>query len=547
MAINFPSNPTVNQTYTATHINLHGTVVSGDKDYVTFTVGVLPITALYLSKYISVDNKAFFAIQQGPQFTAGNNVTLMTVYGHFGPAVVGKTVGNNVLGSVVLTANTTYTMWIQQTGASLTEYAFSTDPTFSGSVLPSDYSDNPLAPTSITYTPSGSTWIWNGVTWNIRPPGSNLDDLADVDVISATNGQVLYYNGTTRLWEPLSLTSSFNGGSIGNALTILNSTASGDYQSGALIVSGGVGVAGAIRTNSSITAGSSIASGTTITAATGLTVTAGGAAITGNSTVTGTLDITSTTVLRTRAELRFNDTDNSNHVGFRAPNNLTANTTYQLPATDGTSGQVLTTNGLGVLSWSTGSGGGGGASNPPGGNTGNIQFNDNGSFGGVTNLTYDQLTDTLSAVNITFSGTVDGSSTGAITNIAELSFVGQLQAITTVSDDPLLANNASTSITTEAAVKGYVDTAIALTAPLADPTFTGTVGGITNSMVGLGNVENTALSTWAGSSSITTVGTLTDLSVAGNISVPTIPSQTTHATNKKYVDTRAIAMSIALS
>ena len=110
-----------------------------------------------------------------------------------------------------------------------------------------------------------------------------------------------------------------------------------------------------------------------------------------------------------------------------------------------------------------------------------------------------------------------------------------------------MANNASTSITTEAAVKGYVDTAIALTAPLADPTFTGTVGGITNSMVGLGNVENTALSTWAGSSSITTVGTLTDLSVAGNISVPTIPSQTTHATNKKYVDTRAIAMSIALS
>jgi hypothetical protein len=66
-------------------------------------------------------------------------------------------------------------------------------------------------------------------------------------------------------------------------------------------------------------------------------------------------------------------------------------------------------------------------------------------------------------------------------------------------------------------------------------------------MVGLGNVENTALSTWTGSSSITTVGTLTNLSVAGNISVPTTPSQTTHATNKRYVDTRAIAMSIALS
>jgi len=549
MAINFPSNPTVNQTYTATHINMHGTVVSGDIDYVTFTVGSLPITALYLSKYIGVDAIAFFAIQQGSQFTAGNNVAQMTVYGHFGPGVAGKAVGNNILGSVVLSANTTYTMWIQQTGVNLTEYAFSTDPTFSGSVLPSDYSDNPLVPTAITYTPSGSTWIWNGVTWNIRPLGSNLDDLADVDVLSVTNGQVLYYNGTTRLWEAFSLTSSFNGGGISNALSILDTTPSGNYQSGALIVAGGVGVAGAIRTNSSITSGSSIASGTTVTAATGLNVTTGGAAITGNSTVTGTLGITSTTTLTTRAELRFNDIDNTNYIGFRAPTNLTTNTTYQLPAADGTSGQLLTTNGLGVLTWSTvsGGGGGGGTSNPPGGTTGSIQFNDNGVFGGVNGLTFDQLTDTVSAFNITASGTIDGGATGVITNIASIALVGQVDPITAVSDDITLANNASTSITTESAVKGYVDTGLSLKATTDSPTFTGTVSGIDSTMVGLGNVENTALSTWTGNNSITTVGTLTNLSVAGNISVPTTPSQTTHATNKRYVDSRAIAMSIALS
>jgi hypothetical protein len=528
---------------------MHGTVVSGDIDYVTFTVGSLPITALYLSKYIGVDAIAFFAIQQGSQFTAGNNVAQMTVYGHFGPGVAGKAVGNNILGSVVLSANTTYTMWIQQTGVNLTEYAFSTDPTFSGSVLPSDYSDNPLVPTAITYTPSGSTWIWNGVTWNIRPLGSNLDDLADVDVLSVTNGQVLYYNGTTRLWEAFSLTSSFNGGGISNALSILDTTPSGNYQSGALIVAGGVGVAGAIRTNSSITSGSSIASGTTVTAATGLNVTTGGAAITGNSTVTGTLGITSTTTLTTRAELRFNDIDNTNYIGFRAPTNLTTNTTYQLPAADGTSGQLLTTNGLGVLTWSTvsGGGGGGGTSNPPGGTTGSIQFNDNGVFGGVNGLTFDQLTDTVSAFNITASGTIDGGATGVITNIASIALVGQVDPITAVSDDITLANNASTSITTESAVKGYVDTGLSLKATTDSPTFTGTVSGIDSTMVGLGNVENTALSTWTGNNSITTVGTLTNLSVAGNISVPTTPSQTTHATNKRYVDSRAIAMSIALS
>ena len=35
-------------------------------------------------------------------------------------------------------------------------------------------------------------------------------------------------------------------------------------------------------------------------------------------------------------------------------------------------------------------------------------------------------------------------------------------------------------------------TALAAKAPLASPTFTGTVSGITKSMVGLGNVNNTA-------------------------------------------------------
>jgi hypothetical protein len=46
--------------------------------------------------------------------------------------------------------------------------------------------------------------------------------------------------------------------------------------------------------------------------------------------------------------------------------------------------------------------------------------------------------------------------------------------------------------TSALATKSYVDTADALKAPLASPTFTGTVSGITATMVGLGNVDNTA-------------------------------------------------------
>ena len=53
-------------------------------------------------------------------------------------------------------------------------------------------------------------------------------------------------------------------------------------------------------------------------------------------------------------------------------------------------------------------------------------------------------------------------------------------------------------------------------APLASPAFTGTVTGISKAMVGLGNVENTTLSTWAGSGNITTLGTVTSGSAPAN-------------------------------
>jgi len=49
--------------------------------------------------------------------------------------------------------------------------------------------------------------------------------------------------------------------------------------------------------------------------------------------------------------LRFADTDSSNYVAFKSPATVASNVTWTLPATDGTSGQVLSTNGSGVLSW----------------------------------------------------------------------------------------------------------------------------------------------------------------------------------------------------
>jgi hypothetical protein len=62
--------------------------------------------------------------------------------------------------------------------------------------------------------------------------------------------------------------------------------------------------------------------------------------------------------LGAQRELRFEDADSSAYVGFKSPATVTTNLVWTLPATDGTAGQVLSTNGSGILSWGAGGGGG---------------------------------------------------------------------------------------------------------------------------------------------------------------------------------------------
>jgi hypothetical protein len=64
-------------------------------------------------------------------------------------------------------------------------------------------------------------------------------------------------------------------------------------------------------------------------------------------------------------ELRFGElaASGTNYVGFKAADGIASNVIWTLPIADGTSGQVLSTNGSGVLSWATASGVGGGEAN----------------------------------------------------------------------------------------------------------------------------------------------------------------------------------------
>ena len=50
-------------------------------------------------------------------------------------------------------------------------------------------------------------------------------------------------------------------------------------------------------------------------------------------------------------DLRLADDDGSNYVGFQSADTVATNTTWTLPAADGTTGQMLSTDGSGILSW----------------------------------------------------------------------------------------------------------------------------------------------------------------------------------------------------
>jgi hypothetical protein len=76
-------------------------------------------------------------------------------------------------------------------------------------------------------------------------------------------------------------------------------------------------------------------------------------------------------------------TDDSSYIGLNASTSSFDTTDYFLPSSDGTNGQVLKTDGSGVLSF-TDSGSG-----TPAGSDTHIQFNNGGDFGASSNLTWD--------------------------------------------------------------------------------------------------------------------------------------------------------------
>ena len=271
------NNVLTGETFVTGNLHIHNTVISSDTDYVTFTTGLAPISAIYLTKYVSVDPIAWFAIQEGSAWTIPQNAITpeMLAYGHFGPGTLNLQVGDNVLSvqNITLSANTTYTMWIQQTGSNLTEYIFSTDPNYTATDIPADYSSTTSSPTILQFQSTrvsieGDLIVTNDITTS----AVQTDDVRiDGNVITTTQSNSnleLRANGsgTIKLQENTNVTGTFD---VSSQSTLASVNVE-DLTSGRVVLAG---TGGELEDSANLTF-----NGSELT-------------VTGDQTVTGTVDV----------------------------------------------------------------------------------------------------------------------------------------------------------------------------------------------------------------------------------------------------------------
>lgn len=205
--------------------------------------------------------------------------------------------------------------------------------------------DNGTGNFQLSKTLTVNTLVANGTGVNgyVRLPNGPASDEA---VIPAAAGMIRF--DTT--------TNSFRG---------FNGSTWGDLGSGTIAgnldVTGDADINGNLDVTGSVVLGNDIALDTLTVNAQALfngNVTVGTTSAT-NLIVNSTSDFRSNVSISSQADLRFHSglAGATNWVGFQAPGSIPTSTLWTLPSADGSSGQVLSTNGAGILSWSSVSGG----------------------------------------------------------------------------------------------------------------------------------------------------------------------------------------------
>ena len=101
---------------------IHGVVVLGDTDYVTWDIPKgQKVLSVKLVQYVSNDAFAFYALQRNKVFDADRDVSRMLVDGRMGPHDLGRNVLANVPKSQL--GEGAMTLRVQQTGTQPTQYA----------------------------------------------------------------------------------------------------------------------------------------------------------------------------------------------------------------------------------------------------------------------------------------------------------------------------------------------------------------------------------------------------------------------------------------
>ena len=214
-------------------------------------------------------------------------------------------------------------------------------------------------------------------------------------------------------------------------------------------------------------------------------------------------------IVRSQGNILFYDSDDSNYVGLRANNSVSANIVWTLPSADGNNGQVLSTDGTGNLQWSTGGGGGGGITWTTQANTAPISPNA-GDFWYDSNaqIKYQYIDDGTGNdqwVDQSAPTTFQSISTGQIINTSA-NGTGNIGTAALYFGNIFVASvNAATVLSSGNITGGNLITAGIISA-------TGNITGGNVSGTGLVGTLLTAAQT-----NITSVGTLGSLTVTGNV------------------------------
>jgi uncharacterized protein YjbI with pentapeptide repeats len=219
-----------------------------------------------------------------------------------------------------------------------------------------------LSTANVTNLQSGNVVITGGTLTGITAAniaGANISSgNATLTNVTATQANLTTANVGTLQTANAQIT----GGTISNItldnVTVDVETLSNITLTNVTVTSGTfTGITAANIAGANISSGNATLTNVTATQA-NLTTANVGNLQTANAQITGGTITVSDITLNAQGDVRFADADSSNWVAFQGPATVATNVTWTLPSIDGTSGQVLSTNGSGTLSWVAAGGGG---------------------------------------------------------------------------------------------------------------------------------------------------------------------------------------------